>query len=129
VLACCGVALTATAAPALADPGAGAQQALPPAVSGLPFPERASDLPALTRHEVVVRAGDSLWAIAERHLSAADSPADSPAGAPTGAPTDAEITGAWHELYAHNRAVVGDDPSLIHPGQRLVLPDDLEELS
>jgi nucleoid-associated protein YgaU len=28
----------------------------------------------------------------------------------------------WHRTYAANRQVVGTDPDLIHPGQRLVLP-------
>jgi len=118
VLAGCGVALTATAAPALAgtaaetSTGTGAQQAMPAALAGLPFPARATDLPVEVRHAVVVRPGDSLWAITARHAPEAD---------------DAEITAGWQRLYARNRAVVGDDPSLIHPGQRLVLPTDLEE--
>jgi murein DD-endopeptidase MepM/ murein hydrolase activator NlpD len=29
--------------------------------------------------------------------------------------------GAWQQLYAQNRTVVGDDPDLIFPGQRLTL--------
>ena len=57
---------------------------------------------------VTVRRGDSLWSIAQRHLGA---------GA-----TDAEIAHAWPEWYAANRAVIGDDPDLIHPGMRLVPP-------
>jgi nucleoid-associated protein YgaU len=119
VLAACGVALCATAGPALAAPGvtgaAGTdtQQGLPALVAGLPLPTRAMDLPATTRTTVVVRPGDSLWAIAAARLPAAAS--------------DAEIEAGWRELYAGNRAVVGDDPSLIHPGQRLTLPRRLEE--
>ncbi|MEV4335380.1 peptidoglycan DD-metalloendopeptidase family protein [Streptomyces sp. NPDC049597] len=31
------------------------------------------------------------------------------------------VRGGWQRLYAQNRAVVGDDPDLIFPGQRLVL--------
>jgi hypothetical protein len=112
VLAGCGVALTATAAPALASTGADAHPAMPAAVAGLPFPARAMDLPAQGEHVVVVRPGDSLWAITAQHSPNSD---------------DAEITSGWQHLYARNRAVVGDDPSLIHPGQRLVLPDELEE--
>lgn len=113
VLAGCGVALTAAAAPAMATSGGDAQQGLPAVVAGLPFPSRAMDLPARAERVVVVRPGDSLWAIAARHL-----PQDC---------SDAEITAGWQQLYARNRAVVGDDPSLIHPGQRLSLPDHLEE--
>jgi nucleoid-associated protein YgaU len=115
VLAGCGVALSAGVAPALATPGADTQQSLPEVAQGLPFPSRAMDLPARSQQVVVVRPGDSLWAITEQRL---------PAGA-----ADAEITHGWQDLYARNRAVVGDDPSLIRPGQHLVLPDHLEESS
>ncbi|WP_046728101.1 M23 family metallopeptidase [Streptomyces humi] len=34
---------------------------------------------------------------------------------------DQDVRGGWHRLYADNRQAVGDDPSLIHPGLRLVL--------
>jgi hypothetical protein len=111
VLTGCGVALSAAAAPVLATSGAGAP--LPAAVAGLPFPERAMDSSAQVAETVVVRPGDSLWRITARHLPAEAS--------------DADVTAGWHHLYADNRAVVGDDPSLIHPGQHLVLPDDLQE--
>jgi nucleoid-associated protein YgaU len=57
---------------------------------------------------VVVRRGDTLWDIAERHLG-------------PGA-TAAEVAAAWPRWYAANRAVVGPDPGLILPGQRLVPP-------
>ena len=57
---------------------------------------------------VVVEAGDCLW-----HLAAADLPRD--AG-------PAEIAARWQAIYRLNRAVIGADPDLIHPGQRLVLP-------
>ncbi|MDQ0988368.1 transglycosylase family protein [Streptomyces sp. V2I9] len=32
-----------------------------------------------------------------------------------------QVRGGWQGLYAANRTVVGDDPDLIHPGQRLSL--------
>jgi hypothetical protein len=57
---------------------------------------------------VVVRPGDTLWAIAARSL---------PAGA-----TDAEIARACATWHAANRDVIGDDPNLIFPMQRLVPP-------
>jgi hypothetical protein len=57
---------------------------------------------------VVVRAGDTLWAIAARSL---------PAGA-----TDAQIARACAQWHAVNRDVIGDDPNLIFPMQRLVPP-------
>jgi nucleoid-associated protein YgaU len=118
LLAACGVALTATATPALATPGSDATAGLPAVVADLPFPARAMDRPTHESAEgrvVVVGPGDSLWAISAGRL-----PADA---------DDRGITSAWHELYAENEEVVGDDPSLIHPGQRLVLPDRLEEPS
>ncbi|GFH38125.1 M23 family metallopeptidase [Streptomyces pacificus] len=32
-----------------------------------------------------------------------------------------QVAGGWQRLYAHNRAAVGDNPSLIHPGLELSL--------
>lgn len=58
--------------------------------------------------QVTVKAGDTLWAIAAGHL-------------PTGA-TNAEIAAAWPLWYDANRAVVGDDPNQIEPGQVLDPP-------
>lgn len=57
---------------------------------------------------VVVRRGDSLWAIAARHLG-------------PGA-RDADIAAVWPRWYAANRAVIGPDPSALVPGQRFVPP-------
>ncbi|MCG7209061.1 M23 family metallopeptidase [Streptomyces arenae] len=34
---------------------------------------------------------------------------------------DQDVSGGWHRLYADNRQAVGDNPSLIHPGLKLVL--------
>lgn len=57
---------------------------------------------------VVVRAGDTLWDVAARHL---------------GADVDAsEIAAAWPRWYEANRAVIGADPHLILPGTELVPP-------
>ncbi|MFC3687800.1 hypothetical protein [Aquipuribacter hungaricus] len=58
--------------------------------------------------EVVVLAGDSLWSIAARHLGPG---AD-----------DTEVAAAWPRWWEANRAVVGDDPHLLLPGQQLVPP-------
>ena len=60
--------------------------------------------------DVIVRRGDSLWSIARRHL-------------PPGA-TDSQIAAAWPRWHAANRFVVGADPDLLLPGQRLVPPDN-----
>lgn len=68
-------------------------------------PTTAPPTPAAT---VTVRAGDSLWRIAARHL-----PAEA---------DDAAIAAAWPVWYELNRDVVGADPDLVHPGQVLVVP-------
>ncbi len=93
----------------------------PPAtgvLDGLAVPDRATGSapqaaarPVVreTRPAVRVRPGDSLWAIASRLL---------PAGA-----DDARVTAAWHRLHRANLARIGDDPDLIQPGTRLVVPD------
>lgn len=61
--------------------------------------------------EVVVRAGDTLWDIAARHLRA------------RGHATDpAEIAAEWPRWHAANRAVIGPDPDRLLPGQRLRIP-------
>jgi hypothetical protein len=60
---------------------------------------------------VVVQPGDSLWKIAARALGPDVDPA--------------AVTIAWHQWYAANRAVIGDDPDLIRPGQRLRAPGSL----
>ncbi|WP_069816546.1 M23 family metallopeptidase [Streptomyces sp. TP-A0874] len=54
-----------------------------------------------TRASYVVVGGDSLSAIAERQT----------------------VEGGWPSLYRANRQVVGADPDLIFPGQRLALPE------
>jgi nucleoid-associated protein YgaU len=118
VLGACGVAVAVgLVVPAQATPGDLHRDRRPAAVlAGLPLPDRAVALPGAAlvstgpvrdrRPEgpasVVVRPGDSLWDLAEEHL-----------GDPR----------RWPELYALNRAVIGADPDLIRPAQRLRLPD------
>jgi nucleoid-associated protein YgaU len=111
VLAACGLALTGGLAlgPAHATPGHLHEDraADPIALAGLPLPDRATAPPV--EPTVVVAAGDTLWAIAARSLG-------------TGA-SAAEIDARWRRLYDLNRAVIGPDPDLIRPAQRLeVLP-------
>lgn len=69
-------------------------------------PARASEAPArasghtnraASRGDYTVRGGDTLSGIAERHGT------------------------TWRKIYAANRAVIGGDPDLILPGQRLDL--------
>ena len=75
----------------------------------LPVPARMSGAsgPASTG-EVVVRPGDSLWRLADARLATT---------APVG-----EVADLVDHLHRRNREVIGPDPDLIRPGQRLVIP-------
>jgi nucleoid-associated protein YgaU len=57
---------------------------------------------------VTVRLGDTLWAIAARHLGPAAS--------------NAQIAAEWPRWYEMNRDAIGDDPDLILPGTELSPP-------
>ncbi|NYD40966.1 LysM peptidoglycan-binding domain-containing protein [Nocardioides panaciterrulae] len=121
-----GLALPAHAQPAQQAPhshqehGRGTAAA---SLDGLPLPERATGAaprrsaasrpamalaPVHRSGTVVVRPGDTLWALAGRALP--------------GAATDRTLTLRWQRLYALNRAVIGPDPDLIRPGERLRVP-------
>ncbi len=73
------------------------------------WPASASSRTVQPIEGVVVHRGDSLWTIAARHLPARSSPA--------------EIETAWHQWYSTNRAVIGNNPNLILPGQLLLPPN------
>jgi nucleoid-associated protein YgaU len=96
-----------------------AQAETPPPIIRLTTPV-AGDTPpvpspttATTPADVyVVVGGDSLWAIAERHLAART-------GEP---PTSSEIDRFWREIYELNHETIGSDPDLILPGQHLRIP-------
>jgi hypothetical protein len=154
VLGACGVALVAgLAPPAVAGSGAATGPPMPPrdaglaVLAGLPLPDRAT-IPAAPHHPrsthrprptqrppaatgartVVVRPGDSLWAIAAHDL-ARESAGSGPAGGADGGSdggadggADAAVAARWHQVYAANRDVIGPDPDVISPGLRLVLP-------
>lgn len=107
VLAACGVAVLAgLAVPAQATPGEQHRERRPVAVlAGLPLPDRAVAPPA---QAVVVASGDTLWDLAAADLGPG---ADA-----------AEIDARWREIYRQNRSVIGSDPDLIQPAQRLRLP-------
>jgi resuscitation-promoting factor RpfA len=93
-----------------------------PVLPGLPAPtpppadvQLVSAVPASGRvadADVVVRRGDTLWAIAARHL-------------PGEASTE-QIARSWPRWYAANRQVIGPDPDLIRPGQVLRPPAAIE---
>lgn len=98
-------------APAHADPQSVPSQSEAHDVVGLRLPDRpfAHAVPVVDRREtVVVRPGDTLWAIAARSL-----PADA---------SDTEIARACARWHDANRGVIGADPDLIFPMQRLITP-------
>jgi len=122
VLLACGVAVVAgSGTPALAaDSDADGARML----AGLPLPERAvapdagaapqagvrpvaRPAAATDEQTYVVRAGDSLWSIADSH---------------PGHGTSGSVHERWQAIWQANRDVVGDDPDLILPGQALRLP-------
>lgn len=103
VLAGCGVALAAGVAPAHADDVRG--------VAGQPPQPLTSVAQAPAPRTHVVEKGDSLWSISASRLG------------PDA--TDAEIDHAWRALWQANRGVVGPDPDVLEPGQRLDVPGAL----
>lgn len=111
LLACCGaaaagaLAVPAQAAPVPSDPPE------PVVLEGLPLPDRTVDELSPDpppRRTVLVRHGDTLWALAAARL-----PDDARPG---------DVDRAWRTLYATNRSRVGPDPDLIRPGTRLRIP-------
>lgn len=121
LLACGAAVLAGTAAPALAADGDSDSAIL----AGLSLPDRSVTTSEVHHRQTpsrrtprtvaarpdpapgdhVVRPGDSLWSIAEAAPGAAD-----------------DVEERWREIWAANRDVIGDDPDLILPGQRLHLP-------
>lgn len=68
-----------------------------PAPAPKPAPKPAAPKPAPVRY-YVVRAGDNLTSIGRKYGR------------------------SWQQLYAANRALIGPNPNLIHPGQKLRIP-------
>jgi nucleoid-associated protein YgaU len=101
---------TTTPKPAPTSPPtpAATQRAPAPAAAPATLSTLPSVTPAYPVASYVVQAGDCLWRIAARQLG-------------PGA-TNAAIDRAWRSIYARNRAAIGDDPNLIHPGLTLTLP-------
>lgn len=106
VLAACGVAVVSVLATQAADAETGHPG--PDVLTGLPLPERAVGPSHVRARVVVVRGGDTLWALAAAELPPRASAAD--------------ITDRWQLIYRRNRGVIGADPDLIRPGQLLRLP-------
>ena len=63
-----------------------------------------------TSHTVV--SGECLWRIARSILRESGSPT-----------SGASISALWQKIYDLNREAIGSNPSLIFPGQVLVLPE------
>lgn len=97
----------ATSAPEGAAGGEPAESPVDQPLS--PAPARPGGAQPSSREVVTVRPGDCLWTIAARHLS--------------GRPTAGQIAVAWPRWYTANRDVIGSDPDLLRPGQRLASPD------
>jgi len=85
-------------------PAGGSDPAVPAAPRGIGVPGDGDQ----GAGEVVVLRGDSLWEIAARQLGPAA--------------TDAQIAAEWPRWWAANRDVIGPDPNVILPGQRLRPP-------
>lgn len=131
VLVACGIAVAGLVSPATATPGPvhldRTGQAGAAIIEGLPLPDRATGAAHGARgpgtpatghvgptadptvsHLAVVHPGDSLWSIARTDLGSTAQALD--------------ITGHWHRIYALNRDLIGPDPDLVRPGQRLRMP-------
>jgi hypothetical protein len=131
VLIACGVALVGgLGAPAHAEEARHGHEAERALVSGLPLPDRATTATHVSRvfaraaslrertvrpdpAVVVVRPGDTLWQLARADLAR---------GGPAPTADASAVAQRVREIYDANRAVIGPDPDVIRPGQRLRMP-------
>jgi LysM repeat protein len=100
--------------PSVSTPPTSAQPTPAPPVPGSPVvrvPGQAA-IPKPTA-TVTVEPGDSLWAITAQRLGPHAS--------------DAEIAVQWPSWYRANHRVIGNDPALLRPGQRLVVPSSQKD--
>jgi len=105
---------SAATAPAVVWPTDPSREAAEPARSAPTAPahsvtNRAPQAPQ-AHSTVTVAPGDNLWSIAARSLGPH--------------PTAEQIASAWPRWHEANRSVIGDDPNLIVPGQRLSGPTE-----
>lgn len=115
-----GVAVLCAGGPAAAVPGDPDPQPGTgfTALTGLPLPTRPVSRPPSPRRPAgiavrVVRPGESLWSIADDLLGGRAAPA--------------RVDQGWRDLYRANRDRVGDDPDLVRPGTRLLVPPALPQ--
>lgn len=95
-----------------------------PRPSGSPHADRAPGAAAAPRAAAspigeqtrTVVAGDTLWGLAAAELAAAKRPT-----------TPARVAERWPAWWQANRAVIGNDPDLLHVGAVLTVPDPLEK--
>lgn len=103
-----------SSAPTGSDDSEGARRSAdqPPPSSQTPRPSTTPDPQTLsTPTSHTVAPGESLWSITAHLLPAGSSPA--------------RIAQDWPTLYRANSEEIGADPSLIHPGAVLSVPDSL----
>ena len=94
---------------ALVGAGPVQPQATASAQPPLPVPARpVGSVHADPRPGLVVHPGDTLWQLAADRLRSSASPG--------------EVAALVHDLHHRNRGVIGPDPDLIRPGQRLAVP-------
>ena len=94
--------------------GSGPASALDQSPAGgpvIPVPPAPDERPGRAAEGTVhlVRPGDTLWDIAAAQI-------------PPSQRGNAATAAQWQRVYAANRATIGDNPDLILPGARLVLP-------
>ncbi|XGX77854.1 hypothetical protein LQK93_00632 [Terrabacter sp. BE26] len=99
-------------------PGPGYLPTAPPPVHDADRPHLLAPVPrvAVSTHDLVtIHRGDSLWSLAARHLGPGAS--------------DAQVAHEWPRWYAANRAVIGEDPDVLVPGQQLRPPSAVDDRS
>lgn len=86
-----------------------AQLAQPASTAATATTPRTTAIAPLPSTRYTVALGDSLWTIAARHLEPDQR-------------SPAQVARAWQQLWALNRATIGDHPSRIQPGMVLTMP-------
>jgi hypothetical protein len=88
--------------------GAGPVQPPASGSAGTPLPVPARPVGSVHNDKLIVHHGDTLWQLAADRLRSSASPGD--------------VATLVADLHQRNRKVIGPDPDLIRPGQRLAVP-------